>query len=140
MSSSNRYTSPAPTTQVDGNVLEFLRAGLERLKSSQSRHKSQFRTRVGELLYLHYSSLLLSLSGIEYNTQLWLLNVALTDPMAKRTRVTVKILEGQNLPVSDLLTGTSDPVALLWVGSCDEAEVDLKYDKRVQVPSTTSCF
>eukprot|EP00903_Cladosiphon_okamuranus_P007632 g7401.t1 len=60
-----------------------------------------------------------------------------TDPMAKRTRVTVKILEGKNLLVSDLLTGTSDPVALLWVGTCDEGEVDLKYDKRVQ--STEVC-
>ena len=57
----------------------------------------------------------------------------LTDPMAKRTRVAVKILEGKNLLVSDLLTGTSDPIALLWVGSCGEGEVDLKYDKRVQV-------
>lgn len=46
----------------------------------------------------------------------------------------MKILEGKNLLVSDLLTGTSDPMALLWVGSCDEDEVDLKYDKRVQVP------
>ena len=53
--------------------------------------------------------------------------------MAKRTRVAVKILEGKNLLVSDLLTGTSDPMALLWVGSCEEGEVDLKYDKRVQV-------
>ena len=53
--------------------------------------------------------------------------------MAKRTRITVKVLEGKNLLVSDLLTGTSDPMALLWVGSCDEHEVDLKYDKRVQV-------
>lgn len=60
-------------------------------------------------------------------------NVALTDPMAKRTRITVKILEGKNLLVSDLLTGTSDPMALLWVGSCEEGDVDLKYDKRVQV-------
>lgn len=53
--------------------------------------------------------------------------------MAKRTRITVKILEGNNLLVSDLLTGTSDPMALLWVGSCEEGEVDLKCDKRVQV-------
>eukprot|EP00752_Nemacystus_decipiens_P002970 g2759.t1 len=59
------------------------------------------------------------------------------DPMARRTRITVKVLEGKNLLVSDLLTGTSDPLALLWVGSCDEGEVDLKYDKRVQ--STEVC-
>lgn len=60
--------------------------------------------------------------------------------MAKRTRVTVKILEGKNLLVSDLLTGTSDPLALLWVGSCEEGEVDLKYDKRVQVTIMWSCL
>lgn len=64
---------------------------------------------------------------------LWMLCIALIDPMSKRTRVTVKILEGKDLLVSDLLTGTSDPMAFLWVGSCDEGEVDLKYDKRVQV-------
>lgn len=56
-----------------------------------------------------------------------------TDPMAKRTRVAVKVLEGNDLLVSDLLTGTSDPMAFLWVGSSEEGEVDLKYDKRVQV-------
>lgn len=58
------------------------------------------------------------------------------DPMAKRTRVTVKILEGNDLLVSDLLTGTSDPVALLWVSSSEEGEVDFKGDKRIQVGLT----
>lgn len=53
--------------------------------------------------------------------------------MVKRTRVTVKILEGKNLLVSDLLTGTSDPIALLWVSSSEEGEIDFKCDKRVQV-------
>lgn len=57
----------------------------------------------------------------------------IADPMAKRTRVAVKILEGKNLLVSDLLTGTSDPVVLLWVSSSEEGEVDFKCDKRVQV-------
>ena len=55
------------------------------------------------------------------------------DPMMKRTRVTVKVLEGKNLLVSDRLTGTSDPLAVLWIGSSEERDVDLKYDKRVQV-------
>lgn len=56
-----------------------------------------------------------------------------TDPMLKRTRVTVKVMEGKNLLVSDLPTGTSDPVGLVWVGSCQEGEVDLQRDKRIQV-------
>ena len=55
------------------------------------------------------------------------------DPMLKRTRVTVKVMEGKNLLVSDLSTGTSDPVAHLWVGSCEDGDVDLQGDKRVQV-------
>ncbi len=55
------------------------------------------------------------------------------DPMMKRTRVTVKVLEGKNLLVSDRLTGTSDPLAVLWIGSSEEGDVDFKYDKRVQV-------
>ncbi|CAM9948679.1 unnamed protein product [Scytosiphon promiscuus] len=59
------------------------------------------------------------------------------DPMMKRTRVVVKILEGKNLLVSDLLTGTSDPMVLLWVGSGDEGDIDLKQDRRVQ--STEVC-
>lgn len=58
--------------------------------------------------------------------------------MAKRTRVAVKILEAKNLLVSDLLTGTSDPVAFLWVSSSEEGEVDFKYDKRVQVRCLSS--
>lgn len=45
----------------------------------------------------------------------------------------MKVMEGKDLLVSDLLTGTSDPVAFLWVGSCEEGEVDLQKDKRVQV-------
>lgn len=53
--------------------------------------------------------------------------------MLKRTRVTVKIMEGKDLLVSDLSTGTSDPVAHLWVGSCEDGNVDLHQDKRVQV-------
>ncbi|CAM9858287.1 unnamed protein product, partial [Ectocarpus sp. 13 AM-2016] len=54
------------------------------------------------------------------------------DPLLKRTRVTVKVLEGKNLLVSDLLTGTSDPVTFLWVGSTERGCVDLKHDRRVQ--------
>lgn len=68
------------------------------------------------------------------------------DPMLARTRVTVKVMEGKDLLVSDLPTGTSDPVVLLWVGSCQEGDVDLRKDKRVQVKKaaiiwyhTTSC-
>ncbi|CAM9565022.1 unnamed protein product, partial [Hapterophycus canaliculatus] len=59
------------------------------------------------------------------------------DPMMKRTRIVVKVLEGKNLLVSDLLTGTSDPLVLLWVGSHEEGNVDLKQDRRVQ--STEVC-
>lgn len=59
--------------------------------------------------------------------------IKLTDPMMKRTRIVVKILEGKNLLVSDLLTGTSDPMVHLWVGSHEDGDVDLKQDKRVQV-------
>lgn len=55
------------------------------------------------------------------------------DPTLKRTRVSVKVLEGKDLLVSDLLTGTSDPVALLWVGACDEGDADLGNAQRVQV-------
>lgn len=58
------------------------------------------------------------------------------DPMLRRTRVTVKVIEGKDLLVSDLPTGTSDPVVLLWVGSCQEGDIDLRKDKRVQVNST----
>ncbi|CAM9288605.1 unnamed protein product [Ectocarpus fasciculatus] len=54
------------------------------------------------------------------------------DPLLKRTRVTVKILEGKNLLVSDLLTGTSDPITFLWVSSTESGYVDLKHDRRVQ--------
>lgn len=56
-----------------------------------------------------------------------------TDPMLKRTRVAVKVMEGKDLLVSDLPTGTSDPVAFVWVGSNEEGEVDLQKDERVQV-------
>lgn len=42
-------------------------------------------------------------------------------------------MEGKDLLVSDLPTGTSDPVVLLWVGSCQEGDIDLRKDKRVQV-------
>lgn len=55
------------------------------------------------------------------------------DPTLKRSRVTVKLLEGKDLLVSDLPTGTSDPVALVWVGSVDEGSIDLQKDIRVQV-------
>ncbi|CAM9382975.1 unnamed protein product [Ectocarpus sp. 6 AP-2014] len=54
------------------------------------------------------------------------------DPLLKRTRVTVKVLEGKNLLVSDLLTGTSDPITFLWVSSTKSGYVDLKHDRRVQ--------
>lgn len=59
--------------------------------------------------------------------------VLIADPMVKRTRVTVKLLEARDLLVSDLPTGTSDPVAMVWVGSVDEGIVDLQKDIRVQV-------
>lgn len=58
------------------------------------------------------------------------------DPLLKRTRVTVKVLEGKNLLVSDLLTGTSDPITFLWVSSTEGGYVDLKHDRRVQVRLT----
>ena len=53
--------------------------------------------------------------------------------MLKRTRVTVKLIEGRHLLVSDLSTGTSDPVAHLWVGSVEDGDVDSHQDKHVQV-------
>lgn len=58
------------------------------------------------------------------------------DPLLKRTRVTVKVLEGKNLLVSDLLTGTSDPITFLWVSSTESGYVHLKHDRRVQVRLT----
>lgn len=45
----------------------------------------------------------------------------------------MKVIEGKDLLVSDLPTGTSDPVAFVWVGSCDEGNADLQKDRRVQV-------
>lgn len=59
--------------------------------------------------------------------------------MLKRTRVAVKIMEGKDLLVSDLPTGTSDPMAFVWVGSNEEGDLDLQKDQRVQVlPLTCS--
>lgn len=55
------------------------------------------------------------------------------DPMMKRTRVAVKVMEGKDLLVSDLPTGTSDPMAFVWVGSNGEGDVDLGKDQRIQV-------
>ena len=47
----------------------------------------------------------------------------------------MKLLEGKDLLVSDLPTGTSDPVALVWVGQANEGAIDyLQKDLRgVQV-------
>lgn len=59
--------------------------------------------------------------------------VLVTDPMLKRTRVTVKLLEAKDLLVSDLPTGTSDPVAMVWIGSVDEGSIVLQKDIHVQV-------
>lgn len=53
--------------------------------------------------------------------------------MMKRTRVVVKVIEGKDLLVSDLPTGTSDPMAFVWVGSNEEGDLDLHKDQRVQV-------
>ncbi|CAM9446255.1 unnamed protein product, partial [Discosporangium mesarthrocarpum] len=54
------------------------------------------------------------------------------DPMRKRTRVVVKLLEGKNLLVSDLLTGTSDPVCFVWVDSHNDDDMAIERDGRIQ--------
>ncbi|CAM9670391.1 unnamed protein product, partial [Choristocarpus tenellus] len=54
------------------------------------------------------------------------------DPMRKRTRVVIKLLEGRDLLVADLITGTSDPVCFVWVGAHNEGDIDLDKDERVQ--------